>query len=344
MGKYHEDFYMEVYKEENYLARLMNHTHYSAILNNDLNLILNHNFEIYIAVDFHDIFQFCFFNLTLNENFQQKIYKKEELLRKQISRSILFFMMEDIYKKPILLLPPYVAEANEFIDYYLHNNHEYFLNRKKTKLPIAFQNLNSKNEYRLLIRSLRAKSQESIFFLDNDFLENLFLDDDFLDDEQDVEPMDGIKMFGKILRFHITTDPSKIFLNCNSNHDTLDEYNSIRMGFKDSEDNELKEIIQKIRPSRFIQNRRDAVAIHYIRSLNNKLNRYNKATLLVSSAEHMQQICKNYNDKFEINIKGRPFVYLRDLEFFYHTQRQISELSTGDKYNSKVHNEIDNYK
>jgi hypothetical protein len=86
------------------------------LFRDDLNLISKDGFKLYVAIDFHDIFKYCFpfaefFRIDkkwINTEFQNFFY------RSQISRSSMFFMLENIYQKPNILLPPYVDETYVF--------------------------------------------------------------------------------------------------------------------------------------------------------------------------------------------------------------------------------------
>jgi hypothetical protein len=77
----------------------------------DLELILEHNSKIYIAIDFHDLFEHCFSieHLNLDKQFPEK----EMRIKRSISRNGLFYILNNIYESPIILLPPYISELND---------------------------------------------------------------------------------------------------------------------------------------------------------------------------------------------------------------------------------------
>ena len=88
---------------------------YFECITEDLDLKINHKVYIHIALDFFDLIN--------------HIYPEEHLfvtndrigvLKLEIAREALFDLCGSIYEQPIVLLPPYLSELNDF--FYFSSN------------------------------------------------------------------------------------------------------------------------------------------------------------------------------------------------------------------------------
>lgn len=89
------------------------------ILKTDLKLVIECGFEIIIAIDFFDLFEYCFpfaNDLGSKEMFKSK-FGDREFLNREMARHLLFYKLDNLYSFPVLLLPPYIQERNSFFKF-----------------------------------------------------------------------------------------------------------------------------------------------------------------------------------------------------------------------------------
>ena len=293
---------------ESYSQWLKKYRSNLEIIRNDLDLILNKNFEIFLAVDFHEIYEYCFPfpDLYILKN---KDRGSKEYLKLQLSRSILFFMLNAIYKKPILLLPPYLREINDFL-IAITSEAKTFTNEEDNKNSwieyelrdiITYLNMSEKVDFEKLLGLLDSKAIDIVVF-------------------SGTILSSGMSTFKYLMKNYITPSP-EFMENFPEKYYKKINNSILKFGNKD-----LEEIVSGSRHSadKNLQNKRDAEALRYIKDLNKYLNGSNKAIFLISSSPHMIRlqdsilINKHYGD-VEIPL-------LRDPSFLFTMIQEIGNL------------------
>ena len=86
-------------------------------LNKDLEIKRELNSRIYVAIDFFDIYEHCFPKIKwfIDEKY---IQERDEFLRRENGRYALFYILKNLYKHPIVILPPHFSELTSFYNWY----------------------------------------------------------------------------------------------------------------------------------------------------------------------------------------------------------------------------------
>lgn len=257
------------------------------LLDQDLDLILNHKTNIYIAIDFYDLVNYVY----PNKKVFIKKYRDTEL-KKAISREVLFNMMGSIYTYPIILLPPYLSEINDFF---------YIARRKLLRL----EDVNYKNRINNgVIQVLRRLND----------LENA--------DEKDV--LAGFKeevyyltlFYSKFFSTGLVGLKNLLQLNFTPNPSGIPSYSSI-IGKTKKERNDYFSFFKELRPHKAIQNIRDSRAIQYVKALNQELAGKNMICF-ISSSIIMSEVKPKLNMTFFYNnsIKYDPMRHIESIYYY----------------------------
>ena len=273
------------------------------ILQNDLELILDNNLRIVIAVDSIDILQLCFPNYNYKNTHNQ-----EEFIKQQISRMLIFYLTNSVYVKPIMLLPPYISELNAFYSM-IFNFHELFTYGKYQRLLSQI----SKNAF--------ISNSPDIAFLINPNC-----------------PPSGRK-YAFFLKNFVSPIPDSILNEEHSGKRKLTELlvsinNSIRN--RGNSDLELLVKDASTQKSNTLRCRRDAKAIRYIIELNKSLNASNIAIFLVSSSNWLKNLKETDSFKMAIEIKGINFKIIRDMDYFSTFLLEIEKLAEYHEKDFKI--------
>lgn len=278
------------------------------LFKDDLELIIEDNFKIYVAVDFYDIFMYCFpfaetFNIGRrweNKKFRNLFYKN------QISCSTMFFMLENIYQKPNILLPPYVEETEHFIELMNHKRDKYVYWELKDRLP------KSREEYFDFINNFKGGKDY------NELMDYLSKNCPYLIYYYSRGYANSIRVFFHLLSRYFTSDLTVLFndkaivkdglfsiLN-DANRQNSDKYNEIRCLIEN----------RRKSPEKYWQNTNDVDAIYSIFKLNEIYNTDKKAFIFISSAPFMRRIFNEKKENFCMNIRGKRIKVIRDSNFF----------------------------
>lgn len=285
------------------------------LLKTDLDLIIDEKFQIYVAIDFYDIAHYCFPFANISRLRNKKYWINDKIrgtyLWDQISRSIVFFMLENIYHKPNILLPPYSIEAGDFIIMLEKELIKFAYNEKNRNLKevndrylILLKEAQEKDDTTEVMRFLSEKATSLIYYYTRGFTT-------------------GFKWFFHILRNYFTTDIKNLFED-----DTPIKKDFIMLiSEKDKRHtaikNQILNSLQHIKPieSKKLQNERDAEAIYSIYCANEIYSEYKKAFIFVSSANAIRRLRKEKGrELFELEISKDNYKYqfsmVRDIDFF----------------------------
>lgn len=261
------------------------HTNNLRILRADLEL-RKENFEIYTAIDYYDINDYCFDIPRLNDisygiKFSKPIIKRR--IRDQISRSILFFLLEDIYKKPNILLTPYMIEANDFIMILRRDMRDII--SKETKFSLEklskeyielIKEAELTGDFHRLINFMNDNSPGLIYYYSRGFT-------------------NGARMFFHLLKNCFTAD-----FDYFAETKDIERLISPRYYMDAEESKEFRKLERSINQSRFgpprikkdLQNERDTEAVYLTSILNKLYNSSNKIFIFISSAKNIQKAMK----------------------------------------------------
>lgn len=277
------------------------------ILKKDHELIVKKRFKIFFAVDFYDIYEYCFpYDNILGKLADYKdMEKRRRLMELQFARSFLFYGTETRSK---VLLPPYASEVTDFFKsrYYILEKYRND-DLKRDILNILFRDQNvqdilrelekengsPREETELLTRITRSSS-DIFFLLSSGFLEGLNVLNDLFKKRTDS---------GKTESYRIV-DPEPSEIKC-YNYD-------VRKVIGEMENSEIERMFT--RRGKYLQNRRDAKALQYIVELNKRMEGDRQAIFLASNADYMKKIMKN---RISIRIKGEEYDPIRDCETLY---------------------------
>lgn len=297
---------------------LLNYIENLNLFRDDLDLATRHGYKIYLAIDFYDIVNFCFpYEDSLNirkPTYWKVAANRNSFYRKQISRAICFLLLEGIYQKPVVLLPSYLDECNEFV-VALQRKAEKFVDwgrdgqneMLENEIFRLMKNAENTKDYRELVNYLNINSPELIYYFSRGFT-------------------DGIKIFRHIMRKSLTNDINELFQDAEDNFDLITE------PFDKEQADKLRrinEIVQRERKSpphkdKSVQNKRDAEAIFAVMRLNEIYKKDKKLFILISSAPNISRISRklNFNKSderykvLETSIYGHSFSAVRDTNFF----------------------------
>lgn len=304
------------------------------VLLNDLYLINQRNYEIYFAIDFYDIFEFCFpligiLNRGLWDLWNNDIMRRG-FLNKQISRSLLFLLSE-MYSGHILLLPPHLRECNDFFRrlsnhvgvYAAKDKQNELLNYISSDISRELKIVNGEDDLEKVLNMLNNKSPELLYFFSNNLNKGInalvsLIKEDYVTPRIELLPKDEeSRIIAKRIYEQIAIEIQH------------DGNNLLEQALKEARNVEEKEF----------QNRRDAEALRYIKDLNEKWKDRNEKKLifLVSSAKHMKRLEINSRKKgsslsekgIELEIENIKFDALRDLDYFHLVGLEISKFCGG---------------
>jgi hypothetical protein len=85
-------------------------------LKGDLDLKQKNKSNIYVAIDFYDLYEHCFPDLEMITG--ENISLRENYIKRQISRFALIYLFKNIYNHPLIILPPHLNELTSFYKIY----------------------------------------------------------------------------------------------------------------------------------------------------------------------------------------------------------------------------------
>lgn len=294
-----------------------------TLMQSDLELILE-GFEIYLAVDFHDIYQYCFPFMDLNDlKTIQDESKRLSFLKKHITRSFVYFKLEKLYNVPILLLPPYRRECDDFIKRLNRHTSRYIAENIQREIDIKLiksiiKNYNSSEgdtDLDKLVNTMDQKALELIFFMNR-------------------SQHSGIDLLEELFQKYIKIDPSFLQYGTPLYAGYLKDivYRATKLSIMNGENSGYEDKLKQIRPyyDKEAQNKRDAEAIRYVYNINKELINYKKAVILFSSAPHMSRLMReslNATDEnfMTIEISKKSFHIVRDSKYIYTSLLEISK-------------------
>jgi hypothetical protein len=305
-----------------------------AVIRGDLELILNYDYRFFVALDFCDLLEFCLPYLNISSCFEMNQKgAKMALSEKEIARYGLFYLLEKLYQKPPLLLPPYFKESKDFIKNYkkeqsiqMQENMGKILDKYIEMIKISFDNFTVIDESN--VDAYLAKLIE--YSRDLAILLNPFL-------------IKGIEGYSDLIRSFASLVPAGI----------NDYFDLLYMAEKEDYSH-IEYILNFIRPKYQIQNRMDAKAIKYIEEINKKILSRD-ILIFTSSASHMITFKDviNYEDEFQFNrerippikcqktIGDKKIKLLRDLDFFYVALTEVSNLINDENMDA---DDFENFK
>jgi hypothetical protein len=278
---------------ENYMLSL-------EILAKDLRLIQDNNFEFISAIDFVDIFEYCYPFIK----YPSKYYtdsELESLLERQLSRYLLFYKFKNFYSYPVLLLPPYLAESLDSLKYfdskiiqYNDNFNREFIESIIEKYKDEDKDIISNN----VISLINQKSPELAFILGPSLGE-------------------GLSIYRELMSDVVKPSTEHII-----------DYLNLMFYISEMENSAINDMINVIRadPKKQLQNRRDAKAIQYVLELNKGLIDGNKILILISSSPHFNKFKKYFGNVLNVRIKnGEEICVLRNTDFLYTALIELGE-------------------
>lgn len=307
-----------------------------GILQADLRLIEENSFDIYIAIDFHDLIQYCFPLISLLEDEVDLLLdnkkKRKHYMKNQIARSAIYLLSSKVYDHPILLLPPYIRENNdffnkmkkEFLNYVKAESQRTLFRSITEEFCSDFKAANDTDEIDRIINSLGRKGSDLAFIFSRSI-------------------PSGMDIFSYITKNHLSYDPTFMIKNLSLNNDFLiKKYYEIENIIKNGGNLEIENMLEDTRDigNKKIQNMRDAAAIKYIYELNDILNKHNKAIFLISSAAHMKNLMNTNVDKLKLARGGEDIQILRDLDYVYILLQEISKHLRHQAGNPKSNSRI----
>ena len=273
-------------------------------------------YEIYLSADFYDIYNFCFpFSLhsRVNSNWDNEDYIKY-YYNYQISRCTMFFMLSLIYKKPNILLPPYVDECDTFIEYlnvqvdrYIFEGLKNHQDNPNLELNDLIKDCKSTGDYDKLINYINSNYSQLIYYYSRGYASSL-------------------EMFNKLLS-KFFTDDLNILLGNKVEVDKDLYFITEKYAAKRIDKKRIKNLVHDARRTkgRYFQNERDANAIYTALSLNEIYNIYKKAFCLFSSANNLKQLMSQPISYVNtMSISGKEFKVLRDPRFFLDIMFEIN--------------------
>ncbi len=264
-----------------------------AILENDLRLVSQHGLKIYVAIDFCDLFEHCFPASEIfrgDRSLGEKL-RREQYLKRELARCGLLYFMNQIYAKPLILLPPYLAESLDFfsimprrLNWIYDKNNKDLIRDYLSKIfeefkEVDLKSLDKRNLYNILDK-INKIAPDLAFVLSPSF-------------------MSGIDGFKNLLKEHLTPCPKDI-----------ENYMDIIYMTREMDSVHINEIVDILRPKHIIQNRRDSRAIKYIEEFNKKFGN-EKALILLSSSNHFKLFREliKCNEPIAIESKTYPPIF-----------------------------------
>lgn len=297
-----------------------------SMLRDDLNLVLDKNSNIYISLDFYDIFSFSFPYAYISEfkkgSFWRSVDEKREFYKFQLARACSIFMLKNLYTKPILLLKPYILENNEFYErmhkqfaQFISKNYEKSLQSLEMKYINEMRSAELTGNYIKLVDFIRDNSPELLYFIYTGY-----------------GCLSGENMYDLMICKLISPDLART----DKEEKFKNKFKKVSRNMYSMMDieaqNKIQDLRQKVNDTRksktkLIQNERDARSIYDTYYLNKSFNDQGHYFILLSSANHMQEVLNKYNKtNFQfVNQDSHDFQYFRDMEFFYIILVELAE-------------------
>jgi hypothetical protein len=263
------------------------------ILSEDLRLIAENGFKIYIAIDFADIFEYCYPFINMSKFTHHNEHKLDLILERQLSRTMLFFKLNNFYSLPILLLPPYLAESIDALKLLEAKLTEYDDINKRDYVTSIIEKYeigdrSNANQINKILSLINEAAPELAFIFGASFREGFDIHKELM--------KDVIKPYAGNIRNY---------------------YNQI-LYISEMNNSTIEDIVGKIRSDRGskINNKRDAKALQYVIELNKTMVLDKSVLILLSSAPHFQ-LLQSYYKELYMPIFGEEFCLLRNTEFLY---------------------------
>lgn len=282
----------------------------------DLDLIIDDDYKIHIAVDFYDIFRFSFPYakfLHMDTLFNKPSYMND-YYNAQVSRCTMFFMLSNFYIKPNILLAPYATECSNFKRYldqqaerYVYYEIKSFQENPNHELLEAINDYKINNNITKMINYLNRNYPQLIYHFSRGYT-------------------NSISIYYDLLINNLTNDLEILF------GEQLDVRENLYDILSESDDQQkfyinVKELVKekRNRKDKIANNQRDAEGIKSIHSLNKIYNNDKMAFFLVSSAPHLVNLMES--DRLNVctmNIKNKAFKILRNPRYFMDIMLEIS--------------------
>jgi len=276
--------------EELPISWIMNYMRSLETLAIDLRLIVKEKFEIFISIDFGDIFEYCYPFINASQIEFRGEYVFEPLLERQLSRYMLFYKFMNFYSFPLLLLPPYLAESYDTLKFFNTEFRKYTDKLNRDYVMSIFEKYKNKHEdSNGFLDFINETSPELAFILGPSFRE-------------------GFSIYRELMKDIIKPETKRI-----------DGYLDKILYISDMENSLFDDIVKAMRPypQKRLQNRRDAKAIQYVTELNKKIVNDNKLLILISSTPYIRKLIKLFDNKLYIDTHEERVYLLRDTGFLY---------------------------
>jgi hypothetical protein len=270
------------------------------IFEKDLKLKLNLNMKIFIAIDFYDLVSQAFpeRNLILKSN-------KELEIRRAIARESILSNSNQIYSYPLILLPPYLSEANDF--FYVAGNNLVSLNSEELKGKIQ-------NQIKSILTKLENKETNHLL----DELEKHSLS---LAIYYSPQFMIGLRGLKDLLRCKVNPDPT-----------IIGNYFQYVLYIKDM-NNKYYSSLKRYRPNKTIPNLRDSKAIQYIEELNKRLDE--KEMLIFVSSSNIFNLFRD-DHRISRRINDDNYDLIRGIDSFYYALLETYMVFRKEDINGKI--------
>lgn len=289
---------------------------------NDLSFLtaskVNGENKIFLAIDFADIFEYCFPNINIFKC-DVKSIERQKLVERQLARMAIFNFLTKVYRLPVILLPPYTAELLDFFK----SRHIYlnaiFKREKYDELKVYLEQIF--DEFKD-VNKLPSDPKKIIALFEkiNEFSPDLA----YIMSPYFSYQMDGLcDLMEKKLRPNNPDIPDLIGILKKAQ----------KMPYKD-----INDLMDSIRPNRYLPNKRDAKSIKYLEQINNKLSD-NDILFLISSANNIIKLNENLtldninqpgkkikSKTYERMIDNRKYQLIRDTKPFYIAILEICKL------------------
>jgi hypothetical protein len=297
-------------------------------LTNDLKLFRQDNSKIFIALDFCDIFEYCFpIGEILKGNFSG-IYRdeKKKFFKRQLGRVGLFYFLTDLYSGSIILLPPYLAESIDSINIlskYGRNDLQIVDAEKNVRAYLQ----DVLNEFKNV--DLCSLSQDNLYIL-LEKINKVSPDLAYIFSPSFISELDG---FCDLLQNHLSPF-----------NEEIEDYLILLDRIHEEDSTQIRKSIDHFRPKKYLPNKRDARAIKYLEEINKHIGK-NQILILISSAEVFNKFRKNIkcNKEYIINkevyppifceksINNKRYKLLRNIDPYYLALLEICNLAAEKK-------------
>lgn len=253
------------------------------ILETDLEIKLNTDYDVLLTIDSFDIIEHI---LPLNTIYASNT--REDDLKRAIARDGLFGILGHIYKIPLLLLPPYISETQDFFSQARCELLNLYDKEHKTKIETYLTDL-----YKELFAE-RSKKLDSINGLEKHALELALIYNPYF--------LSGVEGFNRMKDVKFVRS-----------RDEIKDYMGLIKRIHKKNNNYYFNIFYNLRKEYTISNMRDAKAVQYVEEINKAQN--NIILILVSSS----RVFRYFNNikKLEKKIGQIDYPLIRDTNSFY---------------------------